>query len=323
MAKVRFFWNDPLDPDQVRLSWCAAFNRSIDTDTWSKVWNWRYQGNPLSEIPMAAYIIDNGMLACFYAVSPVYLITPQGSVIHSGLMNMGFTHPEHQGKGFFQILNTELNNNLHSRGFNAIFGFANHNSHYAYRKYLRWTDIALLTNFELDASHLRYLKTADRAYQVSIVSIDDDLITRLESYCVAEGKYYVARNREYLSWRIKNNPEHNYNGIGIHKGDGLVCCAIYKRYGDYEADIMEVFYQSVTGNHCDMLFMMSEYLVQLGFRKINIWSNLHSQEHLELEKVGYRETFANTHFGVIDFADNKGITDLRLWHYRFMDSDVY
>ena len=50
---------------------------------------------------------------------------------------------------------------------------------------------------------------------------------------------------------------------------------------------------------------------------------LHTEEHLILEKIGFREETVTTHFGVIDFTGQDGISDIRNWHYRFLDSDLY
>jgi hypothetical protein len=54
-----------------------------------------------------------------------------------------------------------------------------------------------------------------------------------------------------------------------------------------------------------------------------MWSNLHSTEHVELEKFGFQETVFSTYFGVILFDKIPELAKYKKWHYRLMDSDVF
>ena len=67
-----------------------------------------------------------------------------------------------------------------------------------------------------------------------------------------------------------------------------------------------------------------EYLFAKNVEQINIWSNLYSDEHLMLEKIGFQNTNFSTYFGVILFNTKfKKILSIKNWYYSFFDSDVY
>jgi hypothetical protein len=324
MTEVKFLWQDPISPDVILDSWMLAFNRSMPKDTWSKLWSWRFINNPESAFPLAAYILINNEIACYYGVSPLKLISPQGYEIKSGLMNMGFTHPEYHRQGLYLELNKQLHNKLQEQGFQAIFGFANHNSHYSYRKHLNWKDIALLTNFQYSTQNRKIDVSSDSELQTNTRIIDEDLLSTLEQCISAMGKYHGKRSANFLRWRISDNPYFIYSCIEIGTYGNPLAWAIVKDYNGIEVDIMEIFYyDEVAFANERILFALVNHLDKMNYSSINLWSNLYSNEHLTLEKIGFTEKNAITYFGVIDFTGLEGIGDIRNWHYRFIDSDNY
>lgn len=324
MGEVKFFWQDPVSTEIIRISWRAAFGKSVDDELWEKKWNWRFLNNPLSKQPLAAYVWENGEIASYYAISPLLLVTPEGHQVKSGLMNMGFTHPKYQGLGYYLELNKKMHIELQNQGFEAIFGFSNHNSHYSYRKYLGWNDISLLTNFQLQAHQLKATHFNGVNYHTTIQVMDCDWAMKLGSFVVTNNKYHSERSKEFLIWRFIENPNYNYECIGVYDGHDLLACAVFKVYNDNEVDILEIFYKKVSYIQ-DEQILLSVFLTILDkkYVKINIWSNLFSNEHLLLEKIGFIEREAVTYFGVIDFKGSENITDITQWHYRFIDSDLY
>lgn len=324
MAEIRFFWEEPVPVELIYESWSAAFHVDRDKNEWIRMWDWRFRNNPFSVQPLVSYIMEGGVVACFYGVSPIDLMAPDGTTLKSGLMNMGFTHPDHQGKGYYLDLNNEMHNRLNQLGFQTIFGFANHNSHYVYRKYLDWMDIGLLTTFQLSAGKHKLFLDKHTGYTANAVPVDDNLIKILGKYFVTTCAYHCSRVPEYLSWRVQANPYNKYSAIGVFNGSTMAAVAIYKEYDGHAADIMEIFREDIVAtDNAAMLKCICQFLIKAGFKKLNMWSNLHTEEHLELEKLGFIETSVTTHFGVIDFGKHEGISDIHNWHYRFLDSDVY
>jgi hypothetical protein len=87
---------------------------------------------------------------------------------------------------------------------------------------------------------------------------------------------------------------------------------------------MEVFYkESIITAHQTILGSAIKYLVTKYERPLNIWSNLYDDEHLYLEKIGFQESVFNTYFGFIPFNDSKEFFDIKNWHFRLYDSDVF
>lgn len=125
-------------------------------------------------------------------------------------------------------------------------------------------------------------------------------------------------------WRLVNNPAKRYRLLRGSLNGEPVCYAIYKSYADTDADLMELFFPRDSRIPRETALRgLAGHLLASGFKAVNLWSNLHTEEHLILEKIGFREETVTTHFGVIDFTGQDGISDIRNWHYRFLDSDLY
>jgi len=87
---------------------------------------------------------------------------------------------------------------------------------------------------------------------------------------------------------------------------------------------MEVFTENKKNiNYKGIFNILVEIFFAGKVNRINIWSNLYTEEHIQLEKLGFRETYFNTYFGIIPFKNYKEIFDVRNWHYRFIDSDLF
>ncbi len=288
------------------------------------MWEWRNFENPYSEKPLIAYILDKGMIASLYTVSPLELVTAGGKTLRAGLMNMGFTHPDFQGKGYYLELNRSLHDQLQLEGYDVIFGFANHNSHYVYRKYLGWEDVAILNNFCFHADKAKRHFYGQPAYQVTELELDSETMKNMAGSWVSEGCHQGIRSFSFLKWRLLDNPLHNYKLAGVFSGADQIASFVYKSHQENEIDLMEVFFTLPGRLEQGQVFhSICRYLFSTGRSVLNFWSNLFSTEHLELEKLGFTEEIAMTYFGVIDFSGTPDLTDTRKWHYRFLDSDVY
>jgi len=323
-SEVNFYWEKPIDPLLIKVAWEDAFSRKISNEQWIQLWDWRFLNNPFSDKIIAAYVLKSNTIACFYAVSPMLLLLPDGSIVKTGLMNMGFTHPQFRSKGYYIEINRQLNDQIKDMGFQCIYGFANNNSHYSYRKYLQWKDISLLTNFQLFKNNVK--NTNDHMQDISsrLINLSDELIMCISNYVVTQRKYHILRSFDMLKWRLLDHPLNDYNCIITYQGESILAYTIFKTYMNNEADIMEIFYPSSEVNYLSsVIFSIIDCLLKKGYKYINIWSNLYSEEHLILEKIGFQEQLANTYFGVISFSNLGEIISSQNWHYRFLDSDLY
>lgn len=324
MPQIKFFWENPVDLAKLRVSWEAAFLRVLPENEWNNIWRWRFEENPLSQDVLAAYVEEDGIIACFYAVSPLVILLPDGSQLKSALMNTGFTHPKFQGKGYYLEMNKQMHLRLERLGFQLLIGFANSNSHYSYRKYLGWQDIALLTNFRLLNDHNHQAVFIRNNMVSSLSLLTEDVVDKMSRCFVASNLYQVERSFQYLKWRLLNHPIIKYRCLITVNGDQEIAFAVVKPFQNTEIDILEIFYTSINaGDMHSVLASIVSCLTSEGFSTINMWSNLFSDEHLTLEKLGFREHKATTHFGTIDFSGLEDVANVRRWHYRFLDSDVY
>ncbi|WP_298542677.1 GNAT family N-acetyltransferase [uncultured Aquimarina sp.] len=316
MSKVEIFHHKPISVDLIKETFEASFNVDFDKD----YWNWRFLSNPNSEKVYISYILEEGVLAAYYAVSPMVL-DHQGKEYKIALSNMTMTHPNHRGKGYFKLLASSLFSNLKEDGFVGIFGFANHNSHYGFRKYLNWQDLSALNLLSLEPQSFRPLKNKDLSVKFDYEDISEELIENIANLETADSsKVQIKRDVKSLVWRLLKNPENQYKVLVGRNNNAIESMLFYKKYND-EIDIMEFFYQKESSR--DLISLSVSELIETQKASLNIWSNLHSDEHITLEKLGFKENSFNTYFGFIPLIEDEAILQYKNWHYRFIDSDIF
>ena len=317
MSKVEIYHNKPLPIDLIKDTFEASFNILFDKE----YWQWRFLNNPNSKKTYISYIVENGVLAAYYAVSPMIIII-DGKEEKVALSNMTMTHPDFRRRGYFKKLAQNLFDNLKAEGFIGVFGFANHNSHYGFRKYLNWQDLSSLNLFQVKASDFRNIKIKENNITFKIEKITDKILENIPNLQSTDEKtIHLKRDNFNIKWRLKNNPSNSYKVQVGKKNNKIVSLLFFKEFKD-EIDVMEIFYNNDINNAVLLSNCMSN-LISTTNATINLWSNLHSDEHINLEKQGFQETGFNTYFGVIPFTENKTILDYKNWHYRFIDSDIF
>jgi hypothetical protein len=234
------------------------------------------------------------------------------------------THPEHQGKGYFRLLANALYDHLQEQDYIGVFGFANQNSHYGFRKYLNWVDLSSLCNFVLTPATFRKPKveqTTSMTFKQQ--PLESKIIQRLSNMFCSNAQVIPSRDYNNLKWRLVDIPTKNYFTAEVtYEEQQLVI--IFKTF-EGSLDIMEVFYtDSKAAKNPNLLHYAVDQLLREAKGGLNIWSNLYSDEHLLLEKIGFKNTSFSTYFGVIPFrqAPNE-LLNISNWHFRFYDSDVY
>lgn len=323
-ANVKFFWETPIDPVLVKSAWEKAFFQEVGTKFWKDQWNWRYCNNPISKRVYAAYILYNDVVASFVAFCPV-IIKQRENYMKAALGVSGFTHPDRQGKGYYSHMYRALIDQMSGDGFEALIGFDNHNSHYPEVKYLGWRDIGLLTTFSLDCINIKKITCDTSDKNISDVELSDGLLNTLAGFYTNNAQFHIERSFEYLKWRLMDNPINSYRAMVLTRDNAVIAAIIYKRYGSSELDIMESFFREegeseMFDSYCILLSGLAK---SEGISQLNIWSQLRSSEHLFLEKIGFTERGFSTYFVCRPLSVSNKILDIRNWHYRFMDSDVY
>jgi GNAT superfamily N-acetyltransferase len=321
MEEVNFYHNEPLDSEIIKETFRASFGRALDLD----YWNWRFLANPHAEKIYISYILADNKLAAYYAVSPNTLWY-QGNKYKVALSNMTMTHPEFQGKGLFRKIAMALYNQLKEDGYSAVYGFANSNSHYGFRKNLGWIDLAGLTSFQLAKEKFRYFTNEkEHSGNFEIKPVTKESMAKV---CEIMGPYapehtlMLGRDYSTLVWRFLDNPENEYFQMDI-KGAGQLQMTLFFKKFQTGIDIMEVFiHPLVKEDYYNLLTKGIMYLFEQA-EEIYIWSNLHFPEHIQLEKMGFRDESFNTYFGIIPLTNDSFLTHFPEWYFRFMDSDVY
>ncbi len=310
--EIQLFNEKTIPFHMIQKTFQASFKQDLD----EAYWKWRFLNNPVTDKVYIAYCVESDVLAGYYAVSPG-LIHIDGSpklIAHS---NMTMTHPDYQGRGLFKMLSEKLFQELRHDGFLGVYGYANHNSHFGFRKHMGWEDLSILNNFRLD--RIRFKKES-KVYKV----IDKELldIDFTDTLWVSDNRILLNRSLEYIKWRFIEQPK-DYRVLQISSKEKIIANLVYKEYQS-SIDIMEVFFSERLEDQLHLWTSICTSVFNDGYESINIWSNLFSEEHLLLEKLGFLEQEFCTYFGVIPFKELPGdLFLIKNWHYRFADSDVY
>jgi GNAT superfamily N-acetyltransferase len=318
METIRFYFSEPIPHQWIAETFQLSFNQPLDI----AYWRWRFLENPASDKTYIAYVKDQQTLVSYYAVSPCRIVI-NGIEHRIALSNMTMTHPDYQGKGFFKQLATALYRELQNDGFVGVYGFANHNSHYGFRRYLNWNDLSALTNFQVTRETFRHKFTGNQEnLTCQIHPLQKGKSPIEEGFRCSEAPVVLGRSSNSLQWRFSDNPQNQYYKLMILEKERCTGVLIFKKYGA-SLDIMEVFYHPEA--YQDSMVLLARGVFQLLQQEsiVNFWSNLHSEEHVFLEKIGFQEKGFNTYLGVIPLQDQQDWIDIKKWHYRFMDSDIY
>lgn len=323
--RINFFYEKPLHLSKIQSCFEKAFGRKLDLN----YWKWRFLKNPNSDKVYINYIEKNEKLLAYYAVSPNLIKTPNGGQFKVALSNMTMTHSNAQGKGYFRLLANKMYKQLKKDGFIGVYGFANHNSHYGFRKYLNWQDLGILNIMCLQKENFRTISSNEQSnINITDSKFDSQTIEIIKNLSFEpKDKFYLSRSEKNLDWRLNQHPNNEYRVIKITENGIPTTIALYKKYYN-EIDIIDLFTDVSFINNIEHLYysIFNYILNEIGF-KINIWSNLYSFEHLVFEKLGFKETIFNTYFGIIPLnLQSKEISSLfsiKNWYYRFFDSDIF
>lgn len=319
MAKIEYFFERELPFKLIDETFKKAFNKNLDEN----YWEWRFLNNPNDDKVYISYILEDNTLAAYYAVTPCTIFI-NGRKEKIALSNMTMTHPEHQGKGYFKMLAKNLFEKLKNDGYIGVFGFANQNSHYGFKKYLGWKDLSIINTFQVSKSNFRGFLLKDiEAFDTETSRISNKDIDIISDFDFCDSRFFLSRSGQNVKWRLVDIPTNNYFIKKIIFNEKTIGFILFK-YFNNEIDIMEYFYKSDFKKSKFEIFGKGiSCFFNNEIEKINYWSNFHSEEHLLLEKIGFKELGFNTYFGVIPFIEDNSILDFKNWHYRFFDSDIY
>jgi len=324
MNNVKLINTIPINPLLVLESANKAYNSSCSEDKWTNSWDWLFNRDNAEDNAVGFYIQINGVVASFVMIVPLTISNGKDHKLKAGLAIWGLTHPDYQGKGYYSDVYRFAERYAIDAGYDCLIAFDNHNSHYPEVKYLNWRDIGLLTSFTLKHNEINPIKDRDNEYRTIAQELDEPALEMISHFDTNNALYSIDRNYSFLKWRLLDHPHNKYFIRSLYHGSDILACAIYKEYQDTSVDIMELFYKnSNQTENLHYLHYLIEDIALNGLKNVNIWSNLISLEHLALEKIGFEERGFSAYFVCNKLNMQDDILDLRNWHYRFMDSDVY
>lgn len=287
------------------------FERSFGRPLPEAFWRWRFLEDPHDE-PGIELAWDGDVLAAHYAVSPTSL-SIDGDAHLAALSMTTMTDPDYRGQGLFGQLATRLYDRLEARGYAAIHGFPNAQSHRGFVRDLGWLDVHEIPMLRLDLATAKR-PSADGTEEVTEVDASfDDLWERCRRLRPVIG----VRDAQHLRWRYARHPTNRYRIVRAPSG-----YAIAKRLGD-ELDIVDLLVADEDPATLDAL-VGGVLAAEPEATAVNTWMPLRSPLHLALERLGFVTAAPTTYLGVrplrplpVDLGDVRG------WHYSMGDSDVF
>lgn len=296
-----------------------SFKKEMSLD----YWKWRFELNPAGKHFIKLMWIDD-LLVGHYAISPVKM-NIFGKEEMTALSMTTMTHPEYGGKGIFNKLALKLYEELETKkGFKAIWGFPNKNSHYGFIKNLSWSDVGVIHDLTMPANN----NTSIQSENIREIKNFSEKNARTLKELSASFNVNVIKDVNYLNWRYSLNPSQDYTIFNYDDGnqEGFIVTKIYPsntQSGAYDLYLMEL------GLKKDQLGLMKTFLdhimlhYNVNFDRVNIWLNLWDERHIILEKMGFFLEGRSTFLGIRNNTGHEGATNLKNWSYSFSDSDVY
>ncbi|WP_236545919.1 GNAT family N-acetyltransferase [Tenacibaculum maritimum] len=287
-------------------------------------WYWRFQDNPAGK-HMIKLMWSENKLVGHYAVSPVNMNVGGESVI--GALSMTtMTHPDYGRKGIFGSLAEALYNDLENDiGVQAIWGFPNSNSHYGFIKKMKWVDLGVVNHLIKDSLTIKPEK--DSNIKTSLVFNDEH--EEILNSITKEFEVKVNRNKEYLNWRFKDNPNVEYITFEYVERSEIKAFLVVKKYPSEEEGFFNIFIVE-NGISLENIELLPKFLAHIkshfksSIKTFNIWLSLFDKRHIHIERSGFLIGGKPTYIGVRSESENETkIKDFRNWYFSYSDSDVY
>lgn len=290
-------------------------------------------------------------LAAIYAVCPMMMHVSGRRVL--GLQSLNtLTDEAYRGRGLFVSMATALYERSQAVGAEIVYGFPNGNSAHGIFKRLQWDSIDpmpvvfrplrsgyLLKKLKLHTlgKLLDFPLTRARAaklppgYEVHSFPHPTRDFTPLWEKFGTRIKYAVARDAEFLQWRLRR-PGAQYAIVGLLRSGTLVGFGItgitHLPDGDRIGKIMELVFDPDDAHAAKLLAAeMIARLKQQGCSVVWAWNFEHSPNHSALAQNGFvtvpmRLRAMEAHAGVRAFTPMPDVAKRDGWYLSLLDSDT-
>lgn len=310
------------DGDQSAI--LGLFEQSFGKSLSEAFWKWRFLDNPTGKI-MIQLMWDGAVLAGHYAASPVYILRGEERIL-TALSMTTMTHPAYAGKGIFtQLADRLYENEFENNQVQAVWGFPNNNSHYAFIKNLGWQNLEQIPTFSVSSTKI----TARTGTSIQRCETFTDLHYRAAQEVLSSYLIKIERSKEYLNWRFTQHPENEYHTFESVNGDlaYFVVTKVFPSFdikGKYEVDLVEFIVPDNSNMITDFLAEIKHFYSEFDVIKFNLWLPLDDKKHILLEKIGFTNTAPITYLGLKSFDTTNALLNFsKNWDYSMGYSDIY
>ncbi len=296
------------------------FRQTYQRDLSESIWAWRFR-----DCPTGPGIIDlawdGNQLAAHYGVTPVAMRV-NGQDCLTGLSGTTMTHPDYRGRGLFTSLAQRVYARMAESGMTMVWGFPNLQSHRGFIRDLAWKDI-----YEVPTLHLRLptnLSPVNSGHVIELPEFDsrfDQLWNKVKDECFIIGR----RDRQYLHWRYRKNPEQHYRILVYQEGTTIAGYIVFKRYQS-ELQIVDILLGRDVEVGEELVAETARIALEDSAASIGLWLNVTHPLHHTLEKMGFRLNEPITYWSGLVLQSNQTdvpLYDFRKWHLTMGDSDVF
>lgn len=297
---------------------CTLYRKCFTAKINEKIVKWRYLENPHNDL-LVCVAIDNGRLIANCAASPCEIYY-KGKLEKSAISLNLMTDPEYRGRGIFVDLAKRLYSHMEQLGYKSVLEFPNYISNPTLIKHLGRHTIYEIPTLKLILSDFIKEIESDQ-----LILVDDEFELNYYPFKHRTKTIYLNKNREYLKWRYFQNPQNEYKNFVILDDNRVVrSFLICKEYEEQLNIVDYCFYEE-----CDiepLIFKGIEYAKKLNKESVTIWSQIGTDEHLFLQKLGFRNNYPITYFSGRLFSSSDALHDFydyRNWFVTMGDNNVY
>jgi GNAT superfamily N-acetyltransferase len=258
----------PMRADEEDLArFKACFDRNGSLRELSRL-RWQYLENPVGRL-FVDFAVDpeRDRVGAIYATFPVTVQI--GGVRSVGVQSLDtLTDADYRGRGLFKRLARSVYERCRADGVAFVYGFPNKNSAHGFFNRLGWTRLdpvpflflplraryflqrlklppvltQMVPNFGVPVP-AQVCLSSDEEIRV-VTSFDDGFDSLWETFS-AEIDVAVARDHEYLAWRLGRKPSEHYRTYGFYGGGrfrGFVTFTLKEKHGGRVGYIMELIH---------------------------------------------------------------------------------
>jgi hypothetical protein len=301
-------------------AWCVAlselFGHAFERQISPEYFYWRYAQSPK---PSYFSVVDelSGLLAS-YSVAQCELI--KNSKNHSSAISMTtMTHPWARGRAYFPTLAEDVYTQLVGVGVGLVWGFMNNLSHRIFIRDLGWSDVYEIPTLVLETKNCP-TSLCDQEINV----IEDNSFTLNYFDLQSKNSIHIVRTQAFLQWRYRDHPVNTYTNFVI-ESDGKASSYIVVKPYQNGIDLVDIQVSSPEDALTLLKFIIHKF-VNLGYKKVSCWVNVHHFVHQILERIGFINNGPVTYFGGRELIEGHAPSnwlDFREWYLQMGDSDVY